>query len=102
MTGPKDQIRQSVQAFEEGRLSTSGRAKDGKYLVGLDRKVDIPKGLIGIVVKIEIFDDDFTSLRHKTPLVPMPDIPVNQPLSDHINDQDEQDQSRSSPVSHFH
>jgi hypothetical protein len=102
VTGPKDQIRQSVKAFEERRLSTSSRAKDGKYLVGLDKKVDIPEGLNGIVVEIEIFDDDFTSLRHKTPLGPMPDIPVNQPLSHHVYHQDEQDQSGSSPVSHFH
>ena len=32
----------------------------------------------------------------------MLNIPVDQPLSGHINDQDEQDQSRSSPVSHLH
>ena len=102
MVGSKNQIRQSVQAFEERRLSTSGRAKDGKYLVGLDMKVDIPEGLNGIVIEIEIFDDDFTPLRHKTPLGPMPDIPVDQPLSHHVDHQDEQDQSGSSPVSHLH
>jgi len=31
----------------------------------------------------------------------MPNIPVDQPLGDHINDQDEQNQSRSSTVSHI-
>jgi hypothetical protein len=32
----------------------------------------------------------------------MPDIPVDQPLSDYINHQDKQNQSRSSSVSHLH
>ena len=32
----------------------------------------------------------------------MPDIPVDQPLSNHVDDQDEQNQSRARSESHLH
>jgi len=69
MAGPKGQVCQTIKAFEECGLSTSGRAKDGKYLIGLDTEIDIPEGLNGIVIEIEIFNDDLTPLKHKTPFM---------------------------------
>ena len=44
VAGPKNQIRQTIEAFEERRLSASGRTEDGKYLLGSDVEVDIPEG----------------------------------------------------------
>jgi len=100
--GPKDQIRQTIQAFEERRLSAASWAEDGKDLFGWNIQIDILQSLKGSVIETEILDDDLTLLRHTAPLGSMPDIPTDQPLSNHVNDQDEQDQSRSRSVSHLH
>jgi len=56
MPRPKDQIRQPVEAFEKRCLSASGRTEDDEYLPWVDREVNIPKGLEGLIIKIEIFD----------------------------------------------
>ena len=68
MIDPKDQICKTVKTFEKGRLSTSGRAEDSKYLFGLNIEVNILESLSGIVIEIEIFDADFSLQRHEIPL----------------------------------
>ena len=56
MPRPKDQIRQPVEAFETRRLSASGRTEDGEYLPWVDAEVNVPVGLEGLIIEIEIFD----------------------------------------------
>jgi hypothetical protein len=64
VTGSQDQIGQTIEAFEERCLPTSGWTENGKDLPGSDIEVNIPKGLDGIVVEAEIFDGDLVFLRH--------------------------------------
>jgi len=73
---PEYQIRQSVEVFEKRRLSASGRTKDGKYLLRENLQINIPKGLKGLIIEIEILDDYLVLSRHKFPLSPMADIPI--------------------------
>jgi hypothetical protein len=68
VAGSKDQIRQTIKAFEECRLSTASRAEDGKDLFGSNIETDILQGLNGSVIETEILDDDLTFVRHKVPL----------------------------------
>jgi hypothetical protein len=64
VTGSQDQIGQTIEAFEEGCLPTSGWTENGKDLFGSNTEVNIPKGLDGIVVEAEIFDSDLVFLKH--------------------------------------
>ena len=41
VAGPEDQIRQTIKAFEERRLSTASWAEDGKDLFGSNIEIDI-------------------------------------------------------------
>ena len=76
MPRPKDQICQPIEAFEKCRLSASGRAEDGEYLPRENVEVNIPKGLKGFIIEIEILDDYLVILRHESPSGPMTDIPI--------------------------
>jgi hypothetical protein len=60
VAGSKNEIRETVQAFEERCFPTSSRAEDGQYLLALNSQTDIPQGLEGVIIKTEIFDDHFT------------------------------------------
>ena len=76
MPRPKDQICQPIEAFEKCRLSASSRAEDGEYLSRENFEVNIPKGLKGLIIEIEILDDYLVILRHESPSGPMTDIPI--------------------------
>ena len=76
MPRPKDQICQPVEAFEKCRLSTSSRTEDGEYFLRVNVEANIPKGLKGLIIEIEIFDDYLVILRHESPSGPMTDIPI--------------------------
>jgi hypothetical protein len=64
----KDEIRQTIEAFEECRLSTTSRAEDCKDLFGSNIEIDILQGLNGSVIETKILYDDLTFVRHKVPL----------------------------------
>jgi hypothetical protein len=63
VTGPKDQICKTVQSFEKRRLSTSGWAEDGKYLLGSDIKIDIPN----CKLEVELSDEEISDRLAKLP-----------------------------------
>ena len=90
MSRPEYQIRQPIETFEKRRLAASGRAEDGKYFPRVDGKANIPEGLGGLIIEIEIFDNYLGLSRHESPSGPTTDIPVEQPVSDGIDEQDEQ------------
>jgi hypothetical protein len=76
MLCPEYQIRQSVEAFEKCGLSASSWTKDDEYFLRVNVKANIPKGLKGLIIEIEILDNYLVILRHESPSGPMTDISI--------------------------